>query len=233
VSAITAPSLNLMPAPRLQRLQLRQRTRVWIAVLVAWTLLLAAVWGYCIFVRAGTENLSAEVEHLSRKVQMARDQIKATQAEGNLAEREAEARREVQDHPDIATLLKRIAVIAGDQITLTTLDMLPVTPPEPKDQKDPKKKPSDLAAPCGYRLRLAGLTTDQVNVPQFAGKLQELQIFESLSIISIRARDGGGVKAGPDGNEVKQPPLFGFELEGVFSDRGAASGQAASPGGTR
>jgi hypothetical protein len=59
--------------------------------------------------------------------------------------------------------------------------------------------------------------------------LQDLGIFESISVVGIRARELV-IKLNSKGEPIKAPQLYGFEIQAVFSDKGASSSQQVGGG---
>jgi hypothetical protein len=172
----------------------------------------SGVWG-----GANAGSVAHELEKTSERIDKLSARVKGVEAKLLVEQREAEAAREVQDHPDASILLRLIAGRAGPEVTFDRLDIRPVAAAGQK---------SDIAAPLGYVLRLSGLAGAQAEVPRLARELQDLGIFESVAIVGIKAREAPR-KLDAKGEEIKTPQLFSFEIEGVFSDNAAAKAGGA------
>jgi hypothetical protein len=181
---------------------------------------LVGTWGYHAHRAGQAGNVAAELEVVAGKIDRLKGEVKATQASLLAAQRELEAAREVRNHPDMSALLTRITSVAGPLITLDRFEVRPVV------KSDEKGSKSDLATPHGYSLKLTGLSSEQVDVPRFAQALQALGIFETVAVVGIRAKETP-IKLNRKGEPIKSTPLFAFDLEGVFSDKGAAQSPVA------
>jgi Tfp pilus assembly protein PilN len=215
VKAPNVPSLNLMPAARVAQAHRKRRTRSWAAGLMVYTCAGAALWTY--FATSGDRlaSVQADVVTTAAQIESVRLEFKTVQAKLLFAQREAEARHEVQHHPDMSVLLRQLAEAAGPNITFEKLELKPLPAPagivtEP-----------DLAAPWGYTLAVMGIAGSQGEVPRFALALQRLKLFEAVSVQSIKAREAPIIEK-EDGTKIVSPLLFNFEIVSTLSDAGAA-----------
>jgi len=214
MTTFSIPSLNLMRSARVAAAQRRRRIRYWGLAIAAYAVVLAGTWGYHAYRGGQAGNVAADLAVVADKIDRLKGELKAAQASLLAAQREQEAAREVRNHPDMSALLTRITNAAGPLITLDRLEVRPVVKSEEKGKK------SDLATPHGYTLKLTGLSSEQVDVPRFAQALQALGIFEKVAVVSIKAKETP-IKLNRKGEPIKSTPLFAFDLEGVFSDKGA------------
>ncbi|HYE62596.1 MAG TPA: PilN domain-containing protein [Phycisphaerales bacterium] len=214
MTALGVPSLNLMPAARVVSARRSQRLRAWAGALAIYTAAAAGVWAWFTFASVAAEDVSAELAAAEARLQTLKSERRVVNARLANARREAEARHEVHFHPDFSTLLRRVATACGQTVTLEKLSMLPL------EKRDDKGVKSDLAANAGYKLQLSGLAATQADIPRFARELENLGIFESVSVQSIRAREAPFIER-EDGTKIPQPQLFFFEVEGIMSDVGA------------
>ncbi len=212
MTALAIPSLNLMPAGRVLAARRRRRVRLWVGVVAVYGAVMAGVWGYGTWRGANAGSVADELSKAGERIGRLSAGVKAAEARLRAEEREREAVREVSDHPDMSVLLRLIAQRAGPEVTFDRLDIRPVAHAGRK---------SDVAAPNGYVLRLSGLAGAQAEVPRLARDLQDLGIFESVSIVGIKAREAPRKPDGK-GGYLQTPQLFSFEVEGVFSDNAAA-----------
>jgi hypothetical protein len=220
MTTLAIPSLNLMPAVRVAANHRRRRIRNWIIALTTYGAAMAGLWGYCAVRGARAGGVGQELLEVGNRIERLQGELKATDSKLAVAQREMEAAREVRNHPDMSVLLARIAAAAGPQITLDRFEVRPIS------KVDEKGRKTDLIASQGYTLKLTGLSSDQVDVPRFGKALQDLGIFETVSVLSIRAKEMP-VKLNSKGEPIKAIQLFSFDIEGVFSDRGASSSQPA------
>lgn len=214
MTALSVPSLNLMPAGRLISGKRRRRVRAWACALAVYGTVAAGVWGYFTFMSVTAESVADELAKADARLKTVKAELAQVNAQVTQARREAEARHEVQFHPDFSILLRRVAYAAGGVITLDKVELGPMPTTDPKAPK------TDLAAPFGYRLKLTGLAATQGDVPTFAKELEKLGLFETVSVQSIRAREAPVIQR-EDGTKIATPQLFMFEIEGVMSDKGA------------
>jgi hypothetical protein len=212
MTALPIPNLNLMPAARVQAGRRRKRVRAWLVAGCVYGLLLGGVWGYSAFRAAQAGDVGDELRALNDRIDLTKANLKTVEGKLLVAKREAEAAMEVRVHPDMSILLRLIAVHASKEITLERIDLRPAPVGSAK---------SDLAAPNGYVVRLSGLASSQNEVPRFARDLQDLGVFESISIVGIKSREAARRIESKNG-EVQLPPLFSFEIEGTLSDKAAA-----------
>jgi Tfp pilus assembly protein PilN len=212
MTALPIPSLNLMPAARVLAGRRRRRVRVWVGVVAVYGALTAGVLGYATWRGANAGSVADELSKAGERIGRLSAGVKAAEARLRAGQLELEAAREVSEHPDMSVLLRLIAQRAGREVTFDRLDIRPVAA---------AGKKSDIAAPNGYVLRLSGLAGAQAEVPRLARELQDLGIFESVSIVGIKAREAPRKPDGK-GGEIQTPQLFSFEIEGVFSDNAAA-----------
>lgn|GEM_PF-3279099 len=216
MNAPGVPSLNLMPAARVAHAQRTRRIRSWSVGLVVYACAGAALWTY--FATSGDRLATVHGDVVATTAQIASVQaeLKIVQAKLLLAKREAEARHEVQHHPDMSVLLRQLAEAAGANITFEKLELKPLPAPAGIVTKP------DLAAPWGYTLAVTGIAGSQSEVPRFALALQRLQLFEAVSVQSIKAREAPIIEK-EDGTKIVSPLLFNFEIVSTLSDAGAAA----------
>lgn len=214
MTALPIPNLNLMPAARVHAGRRRRRVRAWLTAGCIYGAVLGGAWGYAAFRASQAGSVGDELRTLNERIDRTKADVKEVEGKLLVAQREADAAKEVRDHPDMSVLLRLITVRAGGEITLDRFDLRPAPAPGVK---------SDLAAPNGYVLRLSGLAGSQNEVPRFARDLQDLGLFESVSIVGIKAREAPRRPDG-QGGEIQSPQLFSFEIDGVLSDKAAARG---------
>jgi hypothetical protein len=202
--------------------QRSRRARSWGVGLLVYAGAGVAVWTY--FATSGNRlpSVHADVSLATANIDKARGELKDVQARLTLAKREAEARQEVHDHPDLSILLRRLAEAAGPDITFERIDLRPVSK---QVEKGPKP---DLAAPWGYTLTITGIAGTQGEVPRFAHSLEKMGLFEAVSVLSIKAREAPIIER-EDGSKWQSPLLFSFEVTSTLSDQGAAGRAEGAP----
>ncbi len=221
MSAAGSMSINLLPAARQKASRTRARARAWI---IGGTLYGAALGlaSAMVAVRSsGAAEVSAKLADSAARGAELDEQLKAVRGTMATTRREAEAVREIQEHPDWSALVGCLARAAGPTLILDHCSLRP-TP-----AKDGGGKGEKLAnVPSGFTLSLTGLAVSNADVAEFTENLERLKLFESVSIVSIRAREGARVP-----REGESGTLVSFDIVCALSDAGAASADAS--GGER
>jgi hypothetical protein len=188
---VTVAAVNLLPLARVELLRQRRRTRIWILVVIGYSIVLAMFWsGYA---------ASVPLRNGAEEVSVARTRLEAIEAELARTRKTAvdlrtrvELASAVADHPDWSLLLGVIAGIRNDEIAIERLQLSsPGIVPPPKGRKP------DTPVRGPWNLILAGAAPSQRAASDFVARLEALGIFESISLRETRERtftsDGGGV----------------------------------------
>ena len=234
MTTFAIPSVNLMPGLRLAAVVRRRRLRLWIGVGVAYVTGCAGVWAAFAAGSPDSSAAAAKIVEVQGRIATSRAEFTQTMTAQKALKVEIDAAREVQEHPDWSVLLRLIARAAGPDVVLSSCDLrplvsVPVVAKAAPGKKSPPKAP-ESKIPDTYTLKIVGIAASQNDVPRFDSALEGLRVFQSVDIVSIRAREMVKVQ-GKDGKEWVSPQLFNFELSCVLSDDGAAMKPSTQEGG--
>jgi Tfp pilus assembly protein PilN len=159
--------------------RVRRRIRRWAGVCAAYAVLAAGAWGALAAASpnvASGEDLSSERAALERR-QM---ELKTAKAEVAALTRRAELTRELTSHPDWARLLDVAAANAPRGVVFERLEL---------------RVSRRGTRGSGATLRLTGVAESRMDASQFAVRLQELGLFDSVSPADTRMRPVAGRSA--------------------------------------
>jgi hypothetical protein len=230
------PVVNLLPAGRARALASRRRLRLWTAVLCAYGLLVAgawAWWGLGARLAAATSTAAPAAEQLrALEDSMAKCQADSTKvrAEMTAMRTKLDGARAVGHHADWSILLSMLAEQGSPprpQIVFERVELQPRKPEagaaQARDAKDKTKAEPDAPDALGYTLTLEGVAGSQLDVVGYTQLLQQLNLFESVSLVGTRPRDS----VAPDAPGLH---LVNFQISCVLTDAAAAAHAAPAKG---
>lgn len=183
-------SFNLIPESVLARRRAKRRTRRWI--------LCGALYAVCIGMGMGAIELgelqrrddrAAEIAQIEERIALLEQEIKAADHERRALGLAVDAGRVSAERPAWSTLLAVLGALRGDGVVLDScrLDVghAPTDAKTPNEKVDEADGPLDEARRVGFELELRGAGLTQADVTGFALRLEELGIFERVSLTQM------------------------------------------------
>jgi hypothetical protein len=187
-------AVNLVPADRRRARARRVRIRRWLWAGGMYGLALAGafLWAqYRLGIRP--DSVDARLTEVATEIQSAEQLVEALRAKFALTQKELAATRAVTDHPDWSVLLGLVSGARAGEIVLDSCELTPTD-----------TKPG--AAIHRYTLRLGGFGRHQVDIPNFVLRLEQMGLFERVTMLDSRARTDGDVE------------VFAFRIECSLRD---------------
>lgn len=184
--------VNLIPSPRLERRRRRIRMRLWTAICVTYFILLTvlALSAY-IFWRDTDDSTIEELTFAATRITDYNTTISELQEQLKKADAELKIGKLIGSEPDWAKLL----VLVGDELKgEVVLDNCQFATFH-KNRQDTMNNlqellssspPSIFLAERQYRLELSGFGRTQTSVVQFALRLEQMQIFDKVEVVTSR-----------------------------------------------
>ncbi|MDX2132052.1 MAG: PilN domain-containing protein [Planctomycetota bacterium] len=195
-------ALNLLPASRVRALRLRARARAWTGACAAYVVLLGAGWAWTALSRPATASPAGDLAETQTRLADAERACQALRRSVSVADERLSTARAVGDHPDWSLLLDLLARakradVAFERVSLSSRGGGPPRAGEGLVRRGP------------WTLSLAGVGGSQRAVSDFALRLEESGVFESVAVVELRSRGD----ARPD-----RPALVEFGVQCALRD---------------
>lgn len=197
-------SMNLLPKSRVEAVRRRARIRVWSVVCPLYAATLLGAWGAMAASADTGDTLRDDLARLEARAEETRGRITEVRRVLAAERRGLVVAQALGEHPDFSILLSMLARSRSDKVTLQRVDLAPVT-----TNVRSKAQPQGDTITRRYQLLISGTAEGQRTVTAYIASLEELGLFESVTLKETRARNS----AEPDG-----PALVGFELSCVLAD---------------
>ncbi|MEM9915026.1 MAG: PilN domain-containing protein [Planctomycetota bacterium] len=169
--------VNLIPAPIRARRQERRRVgQGLIATAIYLSLLFVATTGYlALNAPRSADAAAAELAVDTERVAVLRKQVVTLKQNLIEADRQLAGGRVLSERPDWSTLLRLVALAAGDEVVLNDFALGTTGP----------------TIEAGASVTLGGIATDPWTVSSFALRLEETGLFDEVKIESSRREPFG------------------------------------------
>jgi Tfp pilus assembly protein PilN len=177
-------AVNLLPGYRILRRRVRNRIRIWAAVLSGWIIVLVASHSGIRFAwHDDSEELQAAILQADAEIM----EVERLRAARTLAITEAQAtlraRRAVSDQPDWGLLLATLASRMDQRGVLSTCLLEPAKVEMPRNTPDSGQR---QIRPSRYTLSLSGLVRTQDSASAIAIALERTGLFERVTLKETR-----------------------------------------------
>lgn len=193
--------VNLIPAPRRDRIRRKRTVRRWAggsvvyaSMLLGVYLLCSAAWG------SGSLPVSGQLDQTGRRINVTREAIEKLESRLGRVKAKLSANESVGNQPDWGLVLALVGRKTGPYVVLRRCDLLPIGEPDEKG----RPKPVDVTtlAPQragglegGYRLSLEGVGRDQTAVWRFVLGLEKLGLFDEVKMVNSQGEAFNGKRA--------------------------------------
>jgi Tfp pilus assembly protein PilN len=227
--------VNFIPRARRELAERRRRVRTWASGVAAYALL-----GAVVLAASGTgavvedPSVAQKLAQLPGEIDASRRALTNLKAQLTEAQAKLDAARAVAEQPDWSVLLGLLAQSLGEEIVLTSckLDADPLagdrplngprpgaTPGSGAGAKPPEPPPPPSLNGARYTVLLSGLGRTQSSVSQFVLRLEELGLFERVTILKTNREMFG------------EHESIGFRLEATIAGAREGTGAAAEGAG--
>jgi len=199
--------VNLIPMARRDAKRRRAAMRRWLLICTMYALLLPASFtARYLFANGGNQAVANNLNDVASQIAESKLTLASLKPQLVEAQRTLAANRAVSRQPDWSLLLGLIAQTLGDDVVLRNCQLNPVTE-HPTGAQTPEDA-TTIAAPDQYLLQISGLGRTQAAVSQFILRLEQLQLFDRVNLISTAREPFGAGRA------------FGFQVECELSRQG-------------
>ena len=184
--------INLIPSPRLERRRRKVRMRLWTAICVTYLILLTVLALLAhIFWRDVDDSVIEELTFASARITDYNTTISELREQLKKAEVELKIDKLISSEPDWAKLLVLVGDELKGEIVLDNCQLATFN----KNHQDmmnnlqellSSSPPSIFMAERRYRLELSGFGRTQTSVVQFALRLEQMQMFDKVEIVTSR-----------------------------------------------
>ncbi len=178
-----APSVNLIPSPKLLAMQRRKQTRKWAAACLAYAIMLVAVYAGCRMRWGGNDVQAGELSAVSGEITNYNRQIAAVKNAETALRAKIDANNAVGQQPDWSILLALLARNLGNDVVLKHCEL-------DLDRQDPSSPPSaDAGQQKQFVLEVHGLGRTQTAVSAFILRLERVGLFDQVKLIRTRREE--------------------------------------------
>ncbi len=183
--------VNLLPKSRRSTLARRRRSRAWMSGGAAYAMLLV-IGGACFALSGPQAAVATDLyERQERELKDRSARVETLGSEITGLGKRLERLQRVQSHPDMSSLVRVVAAQLGGELVLDSIAMERQTI-QPKDAGRARvgadAKPA--AQPIGvYQIDISGLAKDQPDVTSFVLRLENLKLFDKVTVIESGKRD--------------------------------------------
>jgi len=193
------PSINLIPATRLEAQQRRRRVRAWIGTvgMTAGVVAAGSVWSLLSIVESGAEE-RARLDERSARISQLEEGRDAKLAELADANARLRATLVVTLEPDWSILMALLAATLEEDAALEGFRLVPTSRGEGADED---RRP-------GYVVMLSGVSTSQGGVSSWVLRLEGLGLFDQVTLKEWHRRS------------LEDEEMVAFNVECVLAARG-------------
>jgi hypothetical protein len=208
--------VNLIPASRRQRQQSRRRRIAWVKFLRVYAIFLAICCGLSFIpAQADAPSLDSSLARVDRRIEARGKELDDLRRQSAALGKKLDLARAVGEHPDWSALLAAIARCRADLAVLESID-LSVVREEKKDKpaagSSAPAKNAKAAARETVVVKLSGVCLSPASCVQFASALEQLDVFERVTVKDTRAHSLGRLNS------------THFEIEATLSASPATGG---------
>lgn len=188
---MTTETLNLLPPERRGMLRLQRRLHVWALAAAGYGVV---ALGACFALATGEPTVDRHEAHELAEIIQETDGYKEQDAKNKKELQKEKINKQssdvVADHPDWSILLDLLADQRGQDVVLESVSVSPLLPPSSSaaDKGDGKGGGAAAERPGAFVVRLSGFARSQMEVTNFADRLQKTGAFESVSLVQTNAR---------------------------------------------
>lgn len=212
MTAASIPAINLLAAPRRAALAWRHRLRIWIGIVIAWAFIVAAAAAVVRPVSTPLSEIRNDIAESKRVIANKQLVLSDLKRQTAAAQRELETSRAVGDHPDWSIMLGLLAARCGEDIVLERCELIPPAPAQ-SGAAPAGRVAGDVADSAGASFVIEGIARSQREPPRFALAIEELGLFESVTLLEMRPR--------PAGTFRDDLPLVSFRVRCIIGGRTA------------
>lgn len=191
-------NVNLLPRERRLALVRRRRGRSWMIGGAGYAA--AIVLAGLIFSLSGPRSAVATdlYERQQRELAERSSRVDDLTARAGALSKQLDRLNRIQGHPDVSALVRVVASQLGDRLILDSIAMerLALAPKEPARGKvGADAKPAAAPQPSSYfQIDIAGLAKDQPDVTSFVLRLEELGLFDKVTVLESGKKDVHGAE---------------------------------------
>jgi Tfp pilus assembly protein PilN len=183
--------VNLIPPARIARRQRKARIRLWTVVAGIYLIALTALALLAhVFLSDTDDSVFEELAFTAQRIEGYNTKISELQKKLATTKAELEASQVIRCQPDWTKLLVLVGDALQEQVVLKDCQLVAASKKSENaihsGQDFNSSSPSAFLAERQYHLELSGFGRTQTSVSQFVLRLEQMQMFDSVELISSR-----------------------------------------------